>query len=433
MSTRDFDPHISVEKISHAKDGDYFIKQIEIEHLRQKIQTPLKILSGNGITEQDICTIPGLPSQPFIEYQKFVSSIRSWVALHTLLTEKSSSERVQGLDSFFNIKKRPWESALTTLSLVFPKNPFISFSAGIDETRKTFPGLDENSYICLLDYIHSASKAFVLCPDVRLEKRDDISTAGYLSFVDQSIKILKDRNSKPIFAPLHIELSKKNLEEVLTHYKTQGYSNIWINFDAKSCHGMYASRLRTIIHLIDKILENPDATLYFSHIKKEILPNIMADKAPASDILTQFHGADFIGTDREPWHPVQTDWNNDDAMRELASKHNFESVEEYKTAHALHKHRIFDPESYYYRNLDHYPQKLPIATPTLLRDNAVNQFMNSTLMHFEVEKAKKSIGETQSVKKYLKGKEAFQENPGLMGDIVIQKLQSGLVDFLGNL
>ena len=45
------------------------------------------------------------------------------------------------------------------------------------------------------------------------------------------------------------------------HYKSRGYSNIWINFDAKSCHGMYASRLRTIIHLIDRILENPDVTL----------------------------------------------------------------------------------------------------------------------------------------------------------------------------
>lgn len=433
MSARDFDPHISVESISHAKDGDYFIKQIEIEHLRRKIQTPFKVLTGNGINEQNVSTIPDLPSQPFFEYQKFVSSIRSWNALYNILTEKSSSERIQGLDSFFNIKKRTWESALTTVSLVFPKNPFVSFSAGTDEARKTFPGLDETSYICLLDYIHTASKAFVLCPDVRLEKRDDISLAGYLSFVDQSIKTLHDRNSKPIFAPLHIELSKKNLEEVLTHYKAQGYSNIWINFDAKTCHGMYASRLRTIIHFIDRILENPNVTLYFSHIKKEILPNIQDDKVAASDILTQFHGADFIGTDREPWHPVRTDWNNDDAMRELASKHNFASTEEYKAAHALHKHRIFDPESYYYRNLDHYPQELPIASSTLLQDNAINQFLNSALMHFEVERAKGSIGEMQSVKKYLKGKEAFRDNPGLMEDIVIQKPQSGLVEFLGNL
>jgi len=433
MSARDFDPHISVEQISHAKDGDYFIKQIEIEHLRKKIQTPFKVLAGNGINEMDVGSVPGIPSQPFFEYQKFVSSIRSWIALYNLLNEKSSSERIQGLDSFFNIKKRTWDSSLTTVSLVFPRNPFIEFSAGSGEKRKTFFGLDENSYICLLDYIHSASKAFVLCPDVRLEKRDDITPVQYLSFIDQSMNVLMDRNSKPIFTPLHIELSKNNLEDVLSHYKTCGYSNIWINFDAKSCNRTYSSRLRTILHFIDKILKNPDVTLYFSHIKKEILPNIQEEKATASDILTQFHGADFIGTDREPWHPVQTDWNDDDALRERACKHNFASTEEYLEAHALHKHRIFDPESYYYRNLNHYPQKLPISSATLLQDNAINQFLNSALMHAEVERTKESIGETESVKKYLKTKAALQENPDLMDSIVLPQRQPDLMDFLGNL
>jgi hypothetical protein len=39
----------------------------------------------------------------------------------------------------------------------------------------------------------------------------------------------------------------------------------------------------------------------------------------------------------------------------------------------------------------------------------------------------------QSVKKYLKTKAAIRENPELMENIVVQKTQSGLVDFLGNL
>ena len=106
-----------------------------------------------------------------------------------------------------------------------------------------------------------------------------------------------------------------------------GYTNIWIDFDAKTCHGTYSSRLKTIIHLVDKIMGNSNATLYFSHIKKEILPNIQEDRAAASDILTQFYGADFIGTDREPWRRPQGDWNNDDTLWELASKHNFTTKE----------------------------------------------------------------------------------------------------------
>ena len=136
MSTRDFDPHISVEQITHAKDGNYCIKEIEIEHIRRKIETPLKVLSGNGINEQDVNSIPGFPSQPFFEYQKFVSDIRSWIALYHLLNDKSSSERIQGLDSFFNIKKRTWDSALTTISLVFPRNPIFEFSTGIRRCKE---------------------------------------------------------------------------------------------------------------------------------------------------------------------------------------------------------------------------------------------------------------------------------------------------------
>jgi hypothetical protein len=432
MPAREFDPHISIDPISHAKDGDYCIKEIEIEHLRRKIETPFKVLAGNGINQEDADPVSGLFSQPFLEYQKFISDIRSWNSLYHLLNE-AGPERVHGLDSFFNIKKSMWSSSLTTVSLVFPRNPFKEFSAGSGETRKTFPGLDENSYICLLDYVHSASKAFVLSPDVRLEKRDDINTTQYLSFVDQSIKILMDRNNRPIFAPLHIELSKKNIEAILSHYKTQGYTNIWIDFDAKSCHGTYSSRLKTIIHLIDRILGSSNVTLYFSHIKKEILPNIQEDKAAASDILTQFYGADFIGTDREPWRRPMGDWNNDDALRERASKHNFATKEDYVEAQILHKHRIFDPDSYYYRDLDHYPQTLPVSVSTLKKDNAINQFLNSTLMHFEVERTKQTIGETGSVKKYLDTKAAVQENPDIMDNIIVPQRQSDLMDFLGNL
>lgn len=432
MSARDFDPHLSVERITHAKDGDYCIKQIEIEYIRRKIETPYKVLAGSGINDQDASSIVKASFRPILEYQKFVSDIRSWISLYRLLTE-AGPERVHGLDSFFSIKKKMWNSALTTVSLVFPRNPFNEFSTVIKGEKKIFPGFDENSYICLLDYIHSASKAFVLCPDIWLEKREDINVTQYLSFIDQSIQILMDRNNRPIFAPVHIELSKNNLETILSHYRHQHYANIWVNFDAKSCHSTYSSRLKTIVHLIDKILGDLNVTLYFSHIKKEILPNIQQEKAAAFDILTQFYGADFIGTDREPWRRPNIDWNNDDSLRELASTHNFKSKEEYLEAHILHKHRIFDPDSYYYMNLDHYPQKLPIPSDILLKNNAIYQFLNSALMQNEVERTKQTIGETESVKKYLEEKAAIRENPEILNNIIIPSKQPNLVDFLGNL
>ena len=92
-----------------------------------------------------------------------------------------------------------------------------------------------------------------------------------------------------------------------------------------------------------------------------------------------------------------------------------------------------DPDSYYYLNLDHYPQSLPISDTALLKDNAINQFLNSTLMYLEVERTKKTIGETKSVKKYLNTKAAVQENPDIMDNIVVPQRAPDLMDFLGNL
>ena len=104
MSAREFDPHISIDPITHAKDGDYYIKEIEIEHIRRKIETPFKVLAGNGINEEDVTPVSEMIAQPFLEYQKFVTDIRSWNSLYHLLNE-AGPDRVHGLDSFFNIKR----------------------------------------------------------------------------------------------------------------------------------------------------------------------------------------------------------------------------------------------------------------------------------------------------------------------------------------
>jgi len=84
-------------------------------------------------------------------------------------------------------------------------------------------------------------------------------------------------------------------------------------------------------------------------------------------------------------------------------------------------------------NLDHYPQKLPIPSDILLKNNAIYQFLNSALMQNEVERTKQTIGETESVKKYLEEKAAIRENPEILNNIIIPSKQPNLVDFLGNL
>ncbi len=432
MQSSDFDSHLNIEYLTSAKDSQYIIKEIDLEHLRKRIQTPFKILPGNGINEIDAENIARRFSPPIFEYQKFIAGFRSWNSLYYILTEVGQ-DRVHRLDSFFNIKKRLWNSALTTISLVFPKNPFIENNFGSPENIHTLAPLDESSFICLLDYIHSASKAFVLVPDIRLEKNEGISTESYLDYIDRTVSILGDMNNKPIFTPLHIELSNNNLEAILTHYSKMGYSNLWVNFDAKTCSGTYASRLRTIMHSIERKFDPKTVTLYYSHIKKEITPNVQDEKVPASDILTQFYGADFIGTDREPWRFVNIDWDNDDSLRETATRHNFSTLEEYREAHTFHKHRIFDPESYYYYNINRYPRELSIDTEILLRNNPINNLYNGILMSLEIDRTKGFIEETKSVKQYLNSKRACIETPRLIDTIIPPERQSDLIEFLGSM
>lgn len=85
------------------KDGDYCIKQIEIEYIRRKIETPYKVLAGSGINDQDASSIVKASFRPILEYQKFVSDIRSWISLYRLLTELDQKEFMDSTP--FSIKK----------------------------------------------------------------------------------------------------------------------------------------------------------------------------------------------------------------------------------------------------------------------------------------------------------------------------------------
>ncbi len=42
----DFDPHISIESLTPAKDVNCTVKELTIDTHRMKIETPIKVLSG---------------------------------------------------------------------------------------------------------------------------------------------------------------------------------------------------------------------------------------------------------------------------------------------------------------------------------------------------------------------------------------------------
>lgn len=430
----EFDPHINKHILNKAKDCSvYNVKEIEIEHSNKKIEAPYKVLEGKKINKENATWLTENIETPIFESGAYVSQYRSWNKLYYLL-EEAEETQTSGLDDFLGLRKKLWDSSLTTVSFVFAKNPFIENVFGTEEGKKSLPPLDKDSYDSLLDYIDAASKALILSPDIRIKGREKTITIDeYIKFVDHSIKVLSEFNKKPIFAPIQIHLSQKNLKKILMHYKKQKYTNIWVNFNANNIGGTYFSRLKTLHRLINKIMGLENVTLYFSNIKKEINPHIKDEKVVGSDILSPFFAADFIGVTREPQRVI--DENQDERIKQLVMKGEFKSKEDYEESLKLHKSRILDPESYYYYKIDKYPHKLNFDKNSLLDNTQLNKLLNSVIIYEEVEKTKKFVEEQKNIKPYLKNKKALNET-GVIKDLPIEgsgKMPSKIYDFLGGL
>lgn len=427
------DSYITTGKFTKARDSEYYVvKEIEIEHPRIRIETPYKVIEGKRINKESVNEIAESVSPKVFESGIYVAQYRSWKRLHYLL-EEAEEDRIHGLDAFFDLRKNLWDSSLTTLSLVFARNPFVENAFSSSQGIKRIPPLEKDSYESLLDYVHVASKALVLSPDIRIKKGDKtICLDEYLTFVDNNLKILSELNKKALFVPIQIHLSQKRLREVLEHYKKSGYMNIWVNFNASHIGGTYFARVRTLLRLIDEIMGLRNTTLYFSHIKKEINPHVTDEKAVGSDILSQFFSADFIGITRNPLRVIE---NREERVEQLIMKGEFESKKEYEEAQKLHKSRIFDPKSYYYYKIDRYPHEVPFDKNVLLNRVEINKLFNSVLIYEEVERTKKFVEEQKIVKPYIKDKKALEENKEIFDTIISDESnirQTGLFEFLGD-
>jgi hypothetical protein len=447
-----FDPHISVDNISTSlHDPDYSIKEMSFDNLKHKIETPFKVLSGLNITKDvsDNYT-SGIPN-PIFENERYITRFSSWNKLKYLLNDAEKYDAKKGFNDFFKIKSTLWEpkSINTSLSVVFSRNPFreLKFDG------KSVEAFSSDEYARLLDIIYGNSSALCMVPDIirNAANNKTISIDKYLNIVDQSVDILSENSKIPTFAPLQLGLSRKELDTVLLHYKKQRYSNIWINFCAHPCDNMNTSNLRTIQRTIKKHFSGMDVVLYFSHIEKEINPNIHDKKVIASDILTQFNGADFIGVNRSTKRipNKKIDWE------EIAKVNNYDTVDEYKLANLLHKNRIIDPSSYYYCTLDAYPSDMSTEFDVLTREHT-NKLINSVLLNSEINKVKTIVEESKptnvkntilkakldkkqdfkaasmqsrSLRRYLKEKQAINDNQTIKDLIVPTIVSTSFEDF----
>lgn len=424
----DYDPHINVDPLVESRDGSYNIKEVEIEHSSlKKIETPFKIIDGKKINETMANEVKKVVKKPIFESWNSVNQLRSFDGLYNIINNPQNDRRrdqISSLDNFFGLRKKVWKDSYTTLSLSFQRNPFIEnkFKKGNSKP------LSWENFEFLLDYIYSGSSAFILVPDIRIS--EIFSLEDFKNYVDKTIKILSDFNNKPIFAPVPIKMDQGEFETLFKHYKRMGYTNLWVDFNASQISSTQFTRLRYLLRNVKKHLQLNRTTLYFSHIKKEINKHIIDSKTVASNALAPFFGSDFLGISREP----QIAFNMDkEAEMNYIAKNKFESQEEYEKAKVFNKSRIFDPKTYYYYNIDIYPNKLPIpANPSVLQSDPINRMINSVILYEEMDNARKIIEETKNVKSYAETKVALRDDPTILNSMVDSgsKNQTKIFEFL---
>lgn len=419
----DYDPHINIEPVTQARDGQYMVKEVEIEHSPIGIlETPLKIVDANNVNENLANFVKEDMNTPIFENWKFINQLKSFNKLYEII-EEPEEDQIRSLDKFFNLRKKVLDQSFTTLSLSFQRNPFEShkFSKGSSNP------ISSDGYNFLLDYLHSASSAFVLVPDINMDESFKIN--DYLLYIDESVNILSDFNNKPIFVPVPIKLNKNEFEKILKHYKYQGYTNLWVNFQASQISSTQFTRLRYLMRNVEKQIHLERSTLYFSHIRKEVNRHPLDIKTVASNAIAPFVGCDFLGISREP--PVGGGTNKSDA--DYVEMYGLNDVNELKHMRLLNRNRLFDPETYYYYNIENYPHKLSLPEKLLMNDD-FNRIINCKILDSEINLSKNYVKDNKSINGYVKQKKAFTEDKELSNSIIRpdSKEQSNLLEFIKN-
>jgi len=406
------DPHISIGEVRRAKDSEYCIrKDITIDHLNLSVNTPFKVLEGKNVNLESAVKVAKKVSNSVFESARVVGMKHSgWDELHYLV-EEAHDDRIKGLNRFFGLRKDLSDAEpLRVLSLVLMRNPFELQKFKTKKGPQTVPAFSKLNYTQLLDFLHVGSQAMVLSPDMNVPGQ---SINSYLRFVDRNMSDLNSMNNKPIFAPIQPQLTPTELDRILSHYKLEGYVNIWVNFNGSQLGGTYFARMRTLLKRIDKRFGLGNVTLYCTHVKKEATSNLKNDVVLSSDIMSQFFSADFMGVNYSRPRNIPKKTKEENKNKKIADGE-YLNEEEYDEDYKIHHTRVFDPRSYYYYKITKYPRQLPYSQETLT-GSAFNGLLNSSLLRMEVESMKSHLSQNDDfIKPYLKKKKGLRDNPSVI-------------------
>lgn len=432
----DFDPHIDIHEHIESRDGYFSIKDMSIGKSIKYTQTPLKVFDAKKLNNEMGKVIKKNIESPIFESW---NNLRMPKVLKTLKESLEGSKRdhIKYLDSFFNIRKKLWDDSNTVLSLNFQKNPFQRHEF---KTKKEVNGHDvfvddyvdpisPESFDYLLDYIHSGSSSIILVPDIKFDEFTNFEE--YKDYIENTVDALSDYNSKPIFVPINISIPPTQLNELILSYKNNGYTNFWVNFGARQISNTQFARIRSLRRIIERHYSQTAPNIYFSHVKKESNPHILDEKVAASNIIGPFLGCDFLGINRNPIRFIPEEGKE-------FYKNVFKNSAEERVARNLHKTRLFDPNTYFYYNINRYPHNVNNLVSDVsnlnLKDEVINSMTNDIILNNELENAKSFISEFKSVNKYIKGKELFKEDKTLSKALINgSSEQTKIAEFINNL
>lgn len=338
--------NINIEEIVEDKTSWYAIRRFKVGNI--KFERPEKSLDVNlsRLTRRDYEAY--VSKQHNFKIYEASKKIDKFQKIEGICTEEDNAI----INAFFN-KTRWIKNDRFVINFTLNFNPFKSVRS-IEDISGFF------------DYYHQYSKLFLFVPNIRLnkivfkKKVPLIDLYDYIRFVDSVYDLLNTKNNKPIFVPVSLRFSIKDIEQLVHHYLDKQYYYYWFDFEGKSISDTQIARIDHFFTEVKKSGYYDRVLPYFTNIKREIISNINDDKTPASDVLASIAGANIIGTNREP----QRD------MSQVTS-----SPPDRKTL-IEHKSRKFNGNTYYYEKRKRiFPSKNinNIQNSILLQQEFTNQ------------------------------------------------------------
>ena len=405
--------HTSVDEILPCKDfPSITIKKINLG--KKYYWTPTKSIYISSELPRDIRNrIEELKTKETIfETNKVIYKPQQYAALKNAIIENDD-------DKIRNIFK-------ITQSLE-NKNLLISFSFSDFPNKNNFLGI--KVFEDLLDKIHEIAP-FVLVPHIRYSKSAKTSTRyeikGFCKYVDNSLEILKEKNTKPLFVPFDLDYPQKVRDKILQHYAKNGYSNIWIDLKGKTISPISVlSKIRSLQRVANKLFkENANNLVFYINNPRKNSRQFGAGGILPSDILSLFTYSDFIGV---PFKGIMG-YAEDE---EIWKKKGYSSKKEYEKELLKKESSIFNLNTYYYI----YPNKIKFKHFSLehLRKNILKKInslksvakkisysLNSFVILSEINQISKVIKNNAKLFEYIEDKEYFKNE----GKIIIDKIKS---------